>query len=178
MPPRDEASSTHVAMNRDIRRRPLRLRLYPDSVLRDIASPVTRCDQHLDALAEDMLALMRRHDGIGLAAPQVGLSLRLIVVDIGNGPLAVANPHLRPVVDDTDQRIEGCLSLPGVHAELTRRLRIELRGRSPGGKRLHMEAHGLLARVIQHEVDHLEGVLICDYGPACESGIVRSTEGS
>lgn len=149
----------------DIRQRPLRLRLYPDEALRGVARHVDACDHHVDALAGDMLELMQRHRGIGLAAPQVGLRLRLIVADIGEGPLAVVNPFVVPVGLDTDVMAEGCLSLPGVELGIRRVLSIELHGADPSGKPLHLELKGLMARVVQHEVDHLDGILICDYPP-------------
>lgn len=149
----------------DIRQRPLRLRLYPDESLRGVARHVDECDHYVDALAGDMIELMRQHKGIGLAAPQVGVGLRLIVADIGEGPLAVVNPFVVPVDVDSDVMAEGCLSLPGVQLDLRRLSRIELRGTDPSGKPLHMALKGLMARVVQHEVDHLDGILICDYPP-------------
>jgi peptide deformylase len=146
----------------DIKHRPLRLRLYPDSVLRETAEPIRKADRHVAALAKDMLALMQTNHGIGLAAPQVGLPVRLIVADVGEGALAVVNPIL-VAADASDWMSEGCLSIPGVFVEIERKTSIEVRGGRPDGGKLHFEATGLLARVIQHEVDHLQGVLIWDY---------------
>lgn len=155
----------HPLLINDIRQRPLRLRLYPDEALRGMAKQIDECDHHVDALAGDMLELMHRHKGIGLAAPQVGLRLRVIVADIGEGPLAVVNPFVVPVDLDSDVMAEGCLSLPGVQLDLRRLSRIELHGADPSGISLHVELKGLMARVVQHEVDHLDGILICDYPP-------------
>lgn len=167
-------ASTHTpswpAHTDDIRQRPLRLRFYPDDALRGLAKHVDACDHHVAELADDLLDLMYRHKGIGLAAPQVGLRLRVIVADIGEGPLAVVNPFVVPVGLDSDVRAEGCLSLPGVQLDLRRLSRIELHGTDPSGQLLHMELHGLMARVVQHEVDHLDGTLICDYPPPVPSG--------
>lgn len=160
----------------DIRQRPLRLRLYPDQSLRGVAKHVEACDRHVDALAGDMLEVMHRHKGIGLAAPQVGLRLRVIVADIGDGPLAVVNPLVVPVGLDSDVMAEGCLSLPGVQLDLRRLMHIELHGADPSGNPLHVELKGLMARVVQHEVDHLDGILICDYPPPVPD-VLRAMKG-
>lgn len=144
-------------------RRPLHLRLYPDAVLRQVAQPIQDVNRHIAALARDMLQLMRECRGIGLAAPQVGLLVRLIVADIGDGPVAVVNPRIAPS-GAQERMIEGCLSLPDVYVDIARDSVLEVRGLAPDGAHLHFQARGLLARVIQHEVDHLQGVLICDRG--------------
>jgi peptide deformylase len=140
------------------------LRLHPDPVLRTTCQPLKRAGRDIEALARDMLALMRRRHGIGLAAPQVGLSIRLIVASTGNETVCVADPEISAGTE-AESAEEGCLSLPNISVEVTRPLRIEVRGRTPGGRRLHFAADGLLARVLQHEVDHLNGVLIIDHGP-------------
>jgi len=147
-----------------LRRRALRLKLYPDAILREKARPVEIFDYVLEDFVKDMLAVMRAHKGIGLAAPQVGLLLRVIIAEVGNGPVCVINPQITCGVE-TDTMAEGCLSMPGVHVEVKRSTRMEIRGKDPGGKEIRLEAEGLLARVLQHEADHLEGTLICDYGP-------------
>jgi peptide deformylase len=115
-----------------------------------------------------MLELMRAHHGIGLATPQIGLLVRLIVADIGDGPVCLVNPLLTPA-PPRDRMTEGCLSLPGVVVEIERPQIVEVRGLDQSGAPVHFEARGLLARVLQHEVDHLEGVLIVDY-PAATAG--------
>jgi peptide deformylase len=109
-----------------------------------------------------MLELMRASRGIGLAAPQVGLSVRLFVADIGDGPVCVVNPTIAPVAS-RDRMAEGCLSLPDVTVEVERASAIEVHGFDAAGKALHFAARGLLARVLQHELDHLDGILIIDY---------------
>jgi len=122
----------------------------------------------VEALARDMLALMHAHQGIGLAAPQVGQSVRLIVADIGEGPVCLVNPSLTPA-PPRDRMTEGCLSLPGVLVEIERAQIVEVCGFDQSGSPVHFEARGLLARALQHEVDHLNGVLIIDY-PAAPAG--------
>ena len=114
-------------------------------------------------LIADMIRSMRRAGGIGLAAPQIGIPLRVVVADIGRGPLAVVNPRLRRR-EGSQVGIEGCLSIPGIYGEVVRARRIEVEGRSPWGRRVVVRSHDLLARVFQHEVDHLHGVLFTDPG--------------
>jgi peptide deformylase len=117
-------------------------------------------------LAEELRQLMLRHQGIGLAAPQAGVTLRLFVAEIGGRRLSVVNPRLRAWDAERDEDVEGCLSLPGVEVAVSRARRVEVTGWIPQGKSLRFLAEGLWARVVQHEVDHLDGRLICDYVPA------------
>jgi len=147
----------------------LQLRIRPDPVLRVKAKPVEEFDKQLHDLMEEMLKFMRLHNGIGLAAPQVGMSRRIIVADIGTGPLALANPE---ILDETGkaEMVEGCLSLPGVEVNVQRKKRIEVTGVSSGGKEVRTAVSDLMARVIQHEIDHLNGILICDYDLAARDG--------
>ncbi len=110
-----------------------------------------------------MIRSMRRAGGVGLAAPQIGIPLRVVVADVGRGPLAVVNPRLRRR-EGTQVGIEGCLSMPGVYGEVSRAQKVEVEGRSPWGRRVVVRSRNLLARVFQHEVDHLNGVLFTDPG--------------
>jgi peptide deformylase len=143
----------------------LSLVLYPDHVLRSVCQPVETFDSALRDLADEMLSLMQHHRGIGLAAPQVGLRQRLMVSRIEDHPLVLANLEVK---DSTEPRdfVEGCLSLPGVHVNVRRPERIRVTGYDLRGQRRNFGAVGLWARVIQHELDHLNGVLICDYKPS------------
>jgi peptide deformylase len=136
--------------------------LYPDQILRTVCQPVEIFDSALRDLAEEMLLLMRCHEGIGLAAPQVGLRQRLMVSCVEEQSLVLANLE---VMDSSRPRdsIEGCLSLPGVQVAVRRPERIRVIGYDVRGRRRSFGAVGLWARVIQHELDHLNGVLICDY---------------
>jgi peptide deformylase len=135
---------------------------YPDHVLRTVCQPVETFDSTLRDLADEMMALMQHYQGIGLAAPQVGLRQRLMVSCIEDHPLVLANPEVK---DSTEPRdfVEGCLSLPGVRINVRRPERIRVTGYDVQGQRRSFGAVGLWARVIQHELDHLNGVLICDY---------------
>ncbi|MBE0543826.1 MAG: peptide deformylase [Verrucomicrobia bacterium] len=140
----------------------LSLRLFPDEVLRAACDPVDNFDSTLRDVADEMLALMRHYRGIGLAAPQVGLRHRLIVCGLEEQLFTLTNFEVKDATEPLDF-IEGCLSLPGVQVNVRRPERIRVAGYDVHGQRRSFGAVGLWARVIQHELDHLNGVLICDY---------------
>lgn len=139
----------------------------PDPRLRAKAKPVAPNDPRIPALAEQMLATMYKAPGIGLAAPQVGELLRLVVVDIRPGdkpePLVMVNPEIIAASRDLATREEGCLSLPDQFAEVTRPAVVKVRWTDLGGARQEREADGLLSACFQHELDHLDGVLFVDH---------------
>jgi len=141
-----------------------RLRVLPDQVLRKVCTDIETFDKRLQRFAKKMLLFMRSSGGIGLAAPQVGVLQRIVVAGVRDhdGGMVLVNPSIIPIAADSDTKIEGCLSIPGETYTVTRRFQIEVRARDAEGRRLHFAAHNLIARVIQHEVDHLDGVLICD----------------
>ena len=143
----------------------LRIRKLGDPVLREKARPVERFDGPLRRLVDDMLETMYAAPGVGLAAPQVGVSLRLFVYDDGEGNTgAVANPELSDL-EDEETRDEGCLSIPGPFYPTVRSLRATLRGQDAEGRPLELRGEGLLARIFQHETDHTQGVLYIDRLP-------------
>ena len=140
---------------------------YPDPRLKEIAEPVSDFSQSLHLLLEEMAKTMYAADGIGLAAPQVGEGLRLFVIDLGPGENRKAKLHefINPVLSLGEGSIsfeEGCLSVPGVTEEVKRHEKITVRYQDRNGKRLEMTAEGLLAVAIQHENDHLDGVLFVE----------------
>lgn len=142
----------------------LPIRVFGDPVLRERARPVERFDGALRRLAADMIQTMKEAPGVGLAAPQVGRALRLIVFDLGeeeDGSQALANPVLR---DEWGEQVgeEGCLSVPGLYYPVRRYLRVQAEGYDLDGHEVGMEASELLSRILQHEVDHLNGVLFID----------------
>ena len=140
----------------------LKVRLYGDPQLRRRAEPVGAVTPELDALIEDMIDTMYGENGIGLAAPQVGFALRLLVVDEGKG---VARAYLNPVVvEQRGQAVaeEGCLSLPGIFADVARAESVIVEATDRTGAPIRRRASSLLARVLQHEIDHLDGVLFID----------------
>jgi len=150
----------------------LGLRVYPDPILRQEASPIILFNRELDDLLEIMLLVMKNHRGIGLAAHQIGIARRIVVADIGQGPLKLVNPEIVTQAGD-ETMPEGCLSLPGSFAQIRRNTCIEVHARDSRGKPFRFEAVGLLARVLQHEIDHLNGKLICDYNPPDHGGDQR-----
>ena len=143
----------------------LHLRLFPDAVLRRTARPVADVDGTVRGLMQRMAEIMYTCQGIGLAAPQLGVLRRVIVADVGEGLLSLANPELL-TREGEEQLVEGCLSLPGVAVNVTRETVVVVRGIDAGGRECERVVTGLAARVVQHEIDHLNGVLILDHGPA------------
>jgi peptide deformylase len=140
----------------------LPIRTLGDPVLREPAKPVERFDRALRQLSEDMIATMYEAPGVGLAGPQVGISLQLFVFDDGeHGPMFMANPEL---VDPEGEVIEeeGCLSIPGPYHPTARARRITCRGLDVHGRPQELTGEGLLARIFQHETDHLQGMLYID----------------
>ena len=138
------------------------IRTLGDPVLREPARPVRDFDRRLRALRDDMTQTMYDAPGVGLAAPQVGISLRVFVFDDGEtGPLFVANPVLAGGDGEVFEE-EGCLSIPGPYHETRRFARVTCRGYDVDGAPLEMTGEGLLARIFQHETDHLDGTLFID----------------
>ncbi len=139
---------------------------FPDERLRTRAAPVDAVDDEVRQLVDDMLETMYDARGIGLAATQVDVHRRVIVMDVSDDqshPLVLINPEFTPVGDERDLMSEGCLSIPEYYAEVPRALRVHLKALGRDGQPYKLEADGLLAHCIQHEHDHLEGVLFVDY---------------
>lgn len=132
--------------------------------LRCKAASVEQIDSRIAQIAEEMIKAMIKSDGIGLAGPQVGLSERIFTVKIGkNDPLVFINPEIIATSYDQSTYEEGCLSIPGSYAEVKRPASVQIQAWNTKGRPFNMEAEGLLATVIQHELDHLNGVLFIDY---------------
>jgi peptide deformylase len=140
------------------------VRRFGDPVLRSPASPVADFGTELSREAERMVGLMRDALGVGLAATQLGVMRRLLVFQAGPDatPTAVANPEIEWRSEVSEVAEEGCLSLPGIVVDVERPLHVRVSGRDVSGQPLRIEASGLEARVLQHEVDHLDGVLMID----------------
>jgi len=138
------------------------IRTIGDSVLRKKACPVFEATSETRELVSQMIDIMRKDKGVGLAAPQIGISERIIVVDIGDGPLAIINPEIVSK-EGEDVGEEGCLSIPGIIIEVKRAQRVLVNGLNPYGKAIKIKAANLMARALQHEIDHLNGILIVDY---------------
>ena len=140
------------------------IRQYPDPVLRMRAREVEQFDDDLGRLVERMTQLMRDANGAGLAANQMGVLRRVFVFhpDAETDPVAVVTPVLTDSGDERETDAEGCLSMQGIQVPVERALRVRLEGRDPEGQELSLELTELGARVAQHELDHLDGVLIID----------------
>jgi peptide deformylase len=151
------------------------IRVIGDPVLRERAAEVQVFDRGLRKLAKRMIRIMHDAPGIGLAAPQVGVPERMLVYDVDDDPRVLVNPRLDELSDETEESEEGCLSVPGVTMPVVRHLRVHVRAQGTSGEPLDYSAEGLEARVIQHELDHLDGVLIVDRAsPSARAAAVRS----
>ncbi len=137
--------------------------LYPEPRLREVARPIAKIDGKIKELAEELVLAMARAGGIGLAAPQLGEPLRLIVIDVGEDFHVLVNPEVVEVDEEEMPYQEGCLSLPGVEAEVWRPRRALVRGYTLEEKEVELEREELVARVLLHEIDHLNGVLFIDH---------------
>ncbi len=134
---------------------------YPHPVLRKKAAPISRLTPEIQDFIARMEEAMHAHSGVGLAAPQVGISLRIIVVDVGEGPHALLNPQIH-LSEGSETGTEGCLSLPRLYGEVTRAERVVIRAMNAKGHKVTLSGEGLWARAMQHEIDHLDGVLFTD----------------
>jgi peptide deformylase len=140
----------------------LDVRKFGDPVLKTPAAPVESFDESLVRLTQDMLATMRDKEGVGLAATQVGRLKRVLVAAIEDDEYVIVNPVLTDRSETTETATEGCLSIPGIQVDVERPTAVTISGQDVSGRPLQIEASDLLARVLQHEVDHLDGVLILD----------------
>lgn len=138
---------------------------YGNETLASVAERVDNIDGEIVSVVDEMFDIMYMEKGIGLAAPQINLGKRIIVIDTGDnrdGKLALINPEILEFSDKTEPYEEGCLSLPRLLADVIRPTEILVKGIMPNGKEVEFEASGLMARVLQHEVDHLDGILFID----------------
>jgi len=143
----------------------LKIEVLGAEVLRRKAEPLAGPDPELDRLIDDMFETMYAAHGIGLAAPQVGVSRRVIVVDVGDDgdePMALLNPVVAEHGPAREKYEEGCLSIPGIVAAVDRPTTVVVEALDRAGQPLRIEARGMLARCLQHEIDHLDGVLFLD----------------
>ena len=143
---------------------------YGSKVLRRVADPVERIDGEVKGLVQDLFDSLEEAEGVGLAAPQIGVSKRVIVVDVSaqegdRPPLGLINPR---IVNSSGMAIaeEGCLSIPELYGDVSRYTSIEVESTDVNGETYRFEAEGFYARVLQHEIDHLDGKLFVDYLPA------------
>ena len=143
----------------------------PDPILRRKARTVTRFDSDLQTLIDDMIDTMRQAPGVGLAAPQVGVPDRVIVVEYAEDDeqedapkklFAVVNPEIKQTSKETEMGVEGCLSVIGLQGEVERALAVTVKGQTRRGQPIKIKAKGWLARIFQHEIDHINGIVFTD----------------
>jgi peptide deformylase len=142
-----------------------KLRFMGDPVLREKAEPVEGVPAEVRTLIGDMFDTMYAEEGVGLAAPQVGIGLRVIVIDPRENdiePFALINPQIVRLGDEVGRDEEGCLSIPGLKEIVERPTTVVVEAMNPDGEPVSIDAAGLLARILQHEVDHLDGILFLD----------------
>ncbi|ADD66835.1 peptide deformylase [Denitrovibrio acetiphilus DSM 12809] len=157
----------------------LEVKTFPDKVLRIKAEPVDSIDESITELLDNMVETMHARSGVGLAAPQVGISKRLIVIDTSAGEnegmlLRVINPE---IISAEGEQVgeEGCLSIPGEYEPVRRAEKVTVKAMDENGKPYTMEAEGFLARAFQHEIDHLDGVLFIDRLPSYKKDTLKKT---
>lgn len=137
------------------------VRIDGDEVLRKVSRPVTEMTPRIEQLIGDMIDTMYKYDGVGLAAPQVGVLRRVIVIDIGEGPMVLINPE---IVEQEGEQCgqEGCLSIPGVYMDVKRPNHVVVTAKNEKMEDIRVEGDELLARALCHEIDHLNGILFKD----------------
>lgn len=152
----------------------LKIVKYPDPVLRREAESVDSVNDDIRDIIENMLDVMYIEEGVGLAAPQVGVSKKVIVVDDGKDVIGLINPEIVKKSRENDTMEEGCLSLPGIRLNISRPVRITVKGLDENGDPVELQADGILAKVLQHEIDHLNGILIIDHVSTIHKTLLRS----
>lgn len=140
-----------------------------DKVLKEIAAPVVKIDRKIKQLLDNMAETMYAADGVGLAAPQVGVSLRLVVIDVGEGIIELINPEIIDC-EGSETGTEGCLSVPGMYGEVERHTAVTVKSLNRAGKIVQITGSGLLARALQHEIDHLNGILFIELAKTMHKG--------
>ena len=153
------------------------IRIYPDPILQVKAADIENIDERIARLAGEMAETMYAAPGVGLAAPQVGVSERLIVVDVRNSKgekdlITLVNPQIMELGERIVEE-EGCLSVPGIREQVARARRVLIRGYDLNGRERQIEAEGLLAVAFQHEIDHLDGILFIDRISRLKRGIIQ-----
>lgn len=147
----------------------LEIKKAGEKVLKEICLPVEKIDRHLKQILDDMAETMYKENGVGLAAPQIGLPIRVVVIDIGDGLIELINPKIVKF-EGSEKDTEGCLSIPDIFGEVERYSKVTVEGLNRRGKQQHIVGEGLLARALQHELDHLDGILFIDRAESIQRG--------
>jgi len=138
------------------------IRTYGDPCLSDVNQLIVDIDDNIKQLLDDMLETMYKTNGVGLAAPQIGINKQLFVIDIGDGPRKIINPEILEMSEECNDSDEGCLSVPGIYKKVKRADKIKVKYLNENGDTIEEEMEGFLAKAFQHENDHLNGVLFVD----------------
>lgn len=138
------------------------IRTYGDPCLSDVNQLIVDIDDNIKKLLDDMLETMYKTNGVGLAAPQIGINKQLFVIDIGDGPRKIINPEILEMSEECNDSDEGCLSVPGIYKKVKRADKIKVKYLNENGDTIEEEMEGFLAKAFQHENDHLNGVLFVD----------------
>ncbi|QDR80677.1 peptide deformylase [Sporomusa termitida] len=147
----------------------MEIRKAGDKILKELAVPVDKIDRKIRNLLNDMAETMYAADGVGLAAPQVGVSRRLVVIDVGDGLIELINPVI-VAKEGCESGTEGCLSVPGMCGEVERYATVTVEAINRSGKKIQINGSGLLARALQHEIDHLDGILFIELAKTMRKG--------
>jgi peptide deformylase len=153
------------------------LHVLGSPVLRQQSTPVRAVDDDVRVLVDDLFETMRAAKGVGLASNQIGVARRVAVVDVGDEdppPLVLINPVILERADEAETAEEGCLSIPEIFGDVTRPARVVVEALDRDGKKYRVEAHGYKARAIQHEIDHLDGILFLDHLSAVKRNLLLS----
>jgi peptide deformylase len=155
----------------------LQIRTVPDSILRQKAKRVTVIDKSIQRLIDDMIETMREASGVGLAAPQVGVSLRVVVIEIPDEDvITLINPEIIKK-EGEHLLVEGCLSIPGYQAMVNRSVKVKVKAQDRNGKMFRIKGEDLLAQALEHEIDHLNGILYIDHLRSTDDLKKITTEG-
>jgi peptide deformylase len=148
------------------------IRVFPDPVLREKTKPIEEFGEPLEKLLEDMWDSMLTHDGVGLAGPQIGVSLRITVIQIKENRYVLINPE---ILEERGEQVdeEGCLSFPGIFEKVCRPEWVKVRALNERGEPYTVEGSGLLARALSHEINHLDGVLLIDHLSSLKRGMIK-----
>ena len=152
----------------------LRIRLYGDPVLRGKSAQVLSFDESIRSLTSRMIEIMFEHDGLGLAAPQVGVLKRVAIVLREEKPLILINPEILEVSDELVEAKEGCLSFPDIYEIIKRPAGVRIKAFNLDGEEFELEEEGIVARAVLHELDHLDGKLLIDYLSPARKALVKS----
>jgi len=150
------------------------IRIYPDPILRKKSTPISNATKETLDISQKMIEIMYANDGVGLAAPQIGISEQIITVDYGEGPMVLFNPEIIESSEEKNELEEGCLSFPDITVPILRPIKIKIKFLNEENKISELSIDNIAAKVFQHEIDHLNGILIIDHISSLKKAIINS----